>query len=213
MQLPIEIKILDPRAKVPAQGTPLSAGFDIVACIDEPISVRRGDHATLIPTGLAIFIGSSSATTMGLILPRSGLGHRRGLVLGNTAGVVDADYQNQWFVSAWNRGQNDEIIINPGDAIAQVVFVPVVHPEFKVVEAFSNVTQRSLGGLGSTGVSRVSDVTLLPGGGEVGCPGLVDAYSGFTNAGPVNVGSLGEPVEPVEPVEPEIPEFLRKRVA
>lgn len=153
----IQVKQLHPLAQLPKRGTDLSAGFDLVACIDKPMSIRYGEKATLIPTGLAIWIGSVGAyhKTMGLILPRSGLGHKQGLVLGNTVGVVDADYQNEWFVSAWNRGQQDEIIINPGDRFAQVVFVPVAHPEFEIVEQFDANTVRGLGGFGSTGVGDV----------------------------------------------------------
>lgn len=146
----VQIKLLDPRAAIPQRGTPMSAGYDLIACIDKPMSIRAGEAATLIPTGVAIFI--ADATVMGLILPRSGMGHKQGLVLGNTAGVIDGDYQNQWFVSAWNRGQQDEIVINPGDRIAQVVFVPVFHPSFDVVKEFSEWTVRGQGGFGSTGV-------------------------------------------------------------
>lgn len=146
----VQIKLLDPRAAVPQPATPMSAGYDLIAAINGPISIRAGEKATLIPTGVAIFIGD--ATVMGLILPRSGLGHKQGLVLGNTAGVIDGDYQNQWFVSAWNRGQQDEIVINPGERIAQVVFVPVLHPSFDVVREFSEWTVRGQGGFGSTGV-------------------------------------------------------------
>ena len=147
----VQIKLLDPRAVVPTQGTPMSAGYDLVACIDAPLCIRKGEPAVLIPTGVAIFI--ADAGVMGMILPRSGLGHKQGLALGNTAGVVDGDYQNQWFVSAWNRGQQDEIWINPGDRIAQVVFVPVIHPRFRVVKDFDGITVRGVGGFGSTGVT------------------------------------------------------------
>lgn len=146
----IQVKVLDPRAAVPVRGTQKSAGYDLIACIDEPISLRRGNKAVLIPTGLAIYI--DHAEVAGLILPRSGLGHKQGLILGNTLGLIDADYQNQWFVSAVNRGQQDEIVINPGERIAQAVFVPVIHPEFVKVEEFNEETERGLGGFGSTGV-------------------------------------------------------------
>ena len=135
---------------MPKRATPMSAGYDVVASLDIPVVIRKGDVATLIPLGFACFM--DNANVAGLILPRSGLGHKQGLVLGNTVGVVDGDYQNQWFASAWNRGQQDEIIINPGDRIAQIVFVPVIHPEFLQVDNFSEVTHRGLGGFGSTGV-------------------------------------------------------------
>lgn len=179
----VQIKRLDPRAVVPSQGTPMSAGYDLVACIDEPVVIRKGEPAVLIPTGVAIFI--ADAGVMGLILPRSGLGHKQGLALGNTAGVVDGDYQNQWFVSAWNRGQQDEIWINPGDRIAQAVFVPVVHPVFMEVENFDAWTVRGTGGFGSTGV-RSQPKTFEEAARPIMVPGagLIHPY-----------GSLGEPVE------------------
>ena len=128
----------------------MAAGYDIVACIDAPVILRRYDKATFIPTGIAIFMGRGDVAA--IILPRSGLGHKQGLVLGNTLGLVDGDYQNQWFVSAWNRGQQDEIVINPGDRIAQVVFVPVIHPHLVEMSEFSEETERGTGGFGSTGV-------------------------------------------------------------
>lgn len=149
----VQVKVLDHRYadQMLERGTDMSAGYDLIACIDKPLSLRRGDKAALIPTGMAIFIDCPDVAA--LILPRSGLGHKQGLVLGNTVGLVDADYQNQWFVSAANRGQQDEIIINPGDRIAQAVFVPVIHPDFHMVEEFTHETDRGLGGFGSTGVS------------------------------------------------------------
>lgn len=147
----VQIKVLDRRAGVPSRGTPMSAGYDLIAAINNPVKIRKGEAATLIPTGVAIYI--ADACVMGLILPRSGLGHKQGLVLGNTAGVIDGDYQNQWYVSAWNRGQQDEVVINPGDRIAQVVFVPVLHPVFHLVDEFGVQTKRGQGGFGSTGVT------------------------------------------------------------
>lgn len=146
----IEIRILHPLAAPPAQGTPDSAGYDLVACTDGPVKIRLDNPAVLIPTGVAIWIRDPGVA--GMILPRSGLGHKKGLVLGNTVGLIDADYQNQWYVSAWNRGGQccEEIIINPGDKIAQAVFVPVVHPQFTIVPEFSNESERGLGGFGST---------------------------------------------------------------
>lgn len=148
----VEVKVLDSRALLTVYGpaTPFSAGYDLVACVDAPVVLKKSDKAVLIPTGLAIHIDHKN--TAALILPRSGLGHKQGLVLGNSVGLIDADYQNQWFVSAWNRGQQDEIVIQPGEKIAQVVFTPVIHPEFRQVKDFSaGDTVRGLGGFGSTG--------------------------------------------------------------
>lgn len=152
MNIPkVQVKILDQRINGQLQrGTSMSAGYDLIACIDKPVSIRHGDKATMIPTGLAIYINDPNIAA--LILPRSGLGHKQGLALGNTVGLVDADYQNQWYVSAWNRGQQDEIVINPGDRFAQAVFIPVIHPNFEIVSEFSEETERGLGGFGSTGV-------------------------------------------------------------
>ena len=145
----LQIKILDSRAKVPTRGSALAAGYDLIACIDEPILLRHNDDAVLIPTGLAMF--SNHGDVAGIILPRSGLGHKQGLVLGNTLGLIDGDYQNEWYVSAWNRGQYDQIVIKPGDRIAQCIFVPVLHPNFMVVDEFDTESGRGLGGFGSTG--------------------------------------------------------------
>ena len=147
--LKVQVKVLDPKCAPPKSATTMSAGYDLIANIEEPIEITRTDKATLIPTGLAMFIGNPNVA--GIILPRSGLGHKKGLILGNTLGLIDADYQNEWFVSAWNRGQEYSIIIEPGERIAQVIFVPVIHPEFVVVDDFSNGTDRGLGGFGSTG--------------------------------------------------------------
>ena len=147
-QIKFQIKLLDKRGW-PQRATPFSAGYDVVACIDEPLIIKKGDKATLIPLGFACYMADGHVA--GLILPRSGLGHKQGLTLGNTVGVVDGDFQNQWFASAWNRGQQDEIVINPGDRLAQIVFVPVIHPDFEQVEEFHEVSERGLGGFGSTG--------------------------------------------------------------
>lgn len=157
----VQLKRLDPRAVIPAQGTTMSAGFDLVACIDAPITIKQGQPAVLIPTGLSIYIADKSV--VGLIVPRSGLGHKQGLVMGNTIGVIDADYQGHWYVSAWNRGQQIDIVINPGDRLAQVVFVPVVHPEFCIVHDFSDPTERGAGGYGSTGVSAIDEDRIAEG--------------------------------------------------
>lgn len=148
----MEVKILKPEFadKILKRGTQESAGYDLICATDEPVSIRNGEPATLIPTGFACDI-SNGGNIAGLILPRSGLGHKQGLVLGNSIGLIDGDYQNQWFISAWNRGQQDEIVIKPGDRIAQVIFVPVYHPDFLFVDEFVSVTERGQGGFGSTG--------------------------------------------------------------
>lgn len=145
-----QFKILDKRVNF-AAATTMSAGYDLQAAINEPIHITKSDKAVLIPTGIAVFMNDPSVCC--LILPRSGLGHKQGLVLGNSLGLIDPDFQNQMFVSAWNRGQQDVITINPLDKIAQCIFVPIIHPQFTQVEIFSEDTERGLGGFGSTGVA------------------------------------------------------------
>jgi dUTP pyrophosphatase len=147
----IEIKLLDARmAKhLPAYATPGSAGLDLRACLDAPLVVEPG-QATLIPTGLAMHIGDPGLAAM--LLPRSGLGHKHGIVLGNLVGLIDSDYQGQIFVSCWNRGQTT-FTIEPGDRIAQMVFVPVTQAEFEIVQDFAE-SQRGAGGFGHTGVKN-----------------------------------------------------------
>lgn len=144
----IDLKILDPRAKeqLPAYATPGAAGLDLRACIDAPIELRPG-QTELIPTGLAIHIGDPSLAA--IILPRSGLGHKHGIVLGNLVGLIDSDYQGQLFVSCWNRGQST-FTVNPMERIAQLVLVPVVQAQFNVVKDFAS-SERGAGGFGSTG--------------------------------------------------------------
>jgi len=159
----IEVKVLDERAAIPQYATDYSAGLDLVACIAQPLILFPGAPANLIPTGLAIYIDRPAI--MGVILPRSGNGHKRGLVLGNTAGIIDADYQGPLMISAWNRNTptqsdmlgisnyNDRCItIQPGERIAQLIFVPIVRATFRQVEEFTNNTARGAGGFGSTGV-------------------------------------------------------------
>lgn len=143
-----------------------SAGFDVRAAISEPIRLHRGGRSQLIGTGFKIHINDPSL--MAIIVPRSGNGHKRGLVLGNSVAIIDSDYQGEWFVSAWarpNRTQwtsttendfveNDTpeyVQINPGDRIAQIIFVPVIHPTFKIVDSLSASTSRGNGGFSSTG--------------------------------------------------------------
>ena len=145
---PIDLQVLDARMaeQIPAYATPGSAGLDLRACLDEAIALAPG-QTTLIPTGLAIHIGDPGLAA--IILPRSGLGHKHGIVLGNLVGLIDSDYQGQLMVSCWNRGQA-EFTINPMERIAQMVIVPVVQAAFRVVDDF-DASHRGEGGFGSTG--------------------------------------------------------------
>ncbi|GAB3372016.1 dUTP diphosphatase [Massilia agri] len=144
----IDLKILDPRMKelLPAYGTPGSAGLDLRACIDAPLTIEPG-QTVLVPTGLAIHIGDPGYAAM--ILPRSGLGHKNGIVLGNLVGLIDSDYQGQLMVSTWNRGHTT-FTLQPMDRLAQLVIVPVLQVGFNVVEEFAS-SERGAGGFGSTG--------------------------------------------------------------
>jgi dUTP pyrophosphatase len=144
----IDIKILDARMQdlLPAYATPGSAGLDLRACIDAPITIEAG-QTVLIPTGLAIHIGDPSYAAM--ILPRSGMGHKNGIVLGNLVGLIDSDYQGQLMVSTWNRGQG-AFTLNPMERLAQLIIVPVLQVGFTVVEEFGD-SERGVGGFGSTG--------------------------------------------------------------
>jgi len=148
----IELKILDPRIgdsiPLPTYTTSGSAGLDMRACIDEALGVEPGE-THLVPTGIAIHIEDPGLAAV--LLPRSGLGHKHGLVLGNLTGLIDSDYQGQVFISCWNRG-NKTYEIQPGERIAQMVFVPVEQVGFKVVEEFSD-SDRGEGGFGHTGTS------------------------------------------------------------
>lgn len=144
----IEVKILDPRMQeqLPAYATPGSAGLDLRACIDAPITIKPGE-THLIPTGLAIHIAEPGYAAM--ILPRSGMGHKHGIVLGNLVGLIDSDYQGQLMISTWNRGQA-EFTLNPMERLAQLVIVPVLQVAFNVVDEF-DTSERGDGGFGSTG--------------------------------------------------------------
>lgn len=150
MQKKIDIKILDPRIgqtfALPSYATPGSAGLDLRACLDTELSIAP-QATTLIPTGLAVHI--ADPTLAAVILPRSGLGHKHGIVLGNLVGLIDSDYQGQLMVSVWNRSAAS-FSIQPGDRIAQLVFLPVVQAEFNLVEDF-NATERGVGGFGHSG--------------------------------------------------------------
>ncbi|MBQ5939678.1 MULTISPECIES: dUTP diphosphatase [unclassified Massilia] len=144
----IDLKILDPRMKdfLPAYGTPGSAGLDLRACVDAPLTIEPG-QTVLVPTGLAIHIGDPGYAAM--ILPRSGLGHKNGIVLGNLVGLIDSDYQGQLMVSTWNRSQA-VFTLQPMDRLAQLIVVPVLQVGFNVVEEFAS-SERGAGGFGSTG--------------------------------------------------------------
>lgn len=144
----VDVRILDERIadRLPAYATAGSAGLDLRACIDAPIVLAPG-AAELLPTGIAIHIGDSGHAAM--ILPRSGLGHKHGIVLGNLVGLIDSDYQGPLMVSCWNRGQAP-FTIEPFERIAQLVVVPVVRAEFRVVASF-DASGRGSGGFGSTG--------------------------------------------------------------
>ena len=145
----IDIKILNSsiQDQLPAYATPGSAGLDLRAAIDAPITLEPG-QTTLIPTGMAIHLDDAGYAA--LILPRSGLGHKHGIVLGNLVGLIDSDYQGELMVSTWNRGQT-AFSIEPFERIAQLVIVPVVQAEFNIVNDFSQ-SDRGIGGFGSTGV-------------------------------------------------------------
>jgi dUTP pyrophosphatase len=144
----IDIRILDARLKeqLPAYATPGSAGLDLRACIEKPLDLLPG-QSELIPSGLAIHLGDPGLAA--IVLPRSGLGHRHGIVLGNLVGLIDSDYQGQIFVSLWNRGAQP-FALKPMERIAQLVIVPVVQVAFNVVDEFE-VSHRGAGGFGSTG--------------------------------------------------------------
>jgi dUTP pyrophosphatase len=146
----IELKILDPRLgsefPLPHYATDGSAGMDLRACLESPLEIKPG-QTELIPTGLAIHVADPSVAA--IILPRSGLGHKHGIVLGNLVGLIDSDYQGQVFVSCWNRGENP-FKIEVGERIAQMVFVPVIQAEFDIVEDF-DASRRGAGGFGHSG--------------------------------------------------------------
>ena len=150
MQEQVELKILDKRIgnefPLPRYATHGSAGMDLYACLDEHLHISPGE-THLVPSGIAIHI--ENAGLAAVLLPRSGLGHKHGIVLGNLVGLIDSDYQGQIFISVWNRG-HEAFTIEPGDRIAQMVFVPVVQAEFRVVEEFEE-SKRGGGGFGHSG--------------------------------------------------------------
>ena len=144
----LAVRILDARlhGQLPAYASAGAAGLDLRACIEAPLSIEPGS-THLIPTGLAIHIADPAYAAM--ILPRSGLGHKHGIVLGNLVGVIDSDYQGELMVSTWNRG-NTRFVLNPMERLAQLVIVPVLQVGFRVVESFED-SERGEGGFGSTG--------------------------------------------------------------
>ena len=144
----LDVKILDPRMReqLPAYATPGAAGLDLRACIDQTLEIAPGT-THLIPSGLAIHIGDPGYAA--IALPRSGLGHKHGIVLGNLVGLIDSDYQGQVFVSLWNRGQTS-FTLNPMERIAQLVIVPILQVQLNIVDEFS-ASNRGAGGFGSTG--------------------------------------------------------------
>jgi len=149
--LDLQVRLLDPRLghewPLPAHATDGSAGIDLRAALDEPLVLAPGD-AALVPSGMAIHIGDPGLCAV--ILPRSGLGHKHGIVLGNGTGLIDADYQGPLLISVWNRGR-EAFTIEPGDRIAQLVLLPVVRARLQVVDTF-NDSARGAGGFGHTGV-------------------------------------------------------------
>jgi len=144
----LEVRILDPRIRssLPHYATPGAVGLDLRACLEAPLTLQPGD-SQLVPSGLAIHLGDSGLAA--ILLPRSGLGAKHGIVLGNLVGLIDSDYQGQIFVSVWNRGKT-AFTVQPLERIAQLVVVPVVQVEFQVVEQF-DASARGAGGFGSTG--------------------------------------------------------------
>ncbi len=148
MSLNVDVKILDSRLlqEMPNYATPGSAGLDLRACLDEPKTIEPSE-TILIPTGMAIHIDNTYYAA--LILPRSGLGHKHGIVLGNLVGLIDSDYQGQLMVSCWNRSQN-AFVINAMERIAQLVIVPIIQADFHIVDEFTD-SERGEGGFGSTG--------------------------------------------------------------
>ena len=151
--VPVEMKLLDQRLHewgLPTYQSALAAAIDLHACVDAPVELHPGTAPALISSGIAIHIGDPGLAA--LVLPRSGLGHRKGLVLGNLVGLIDADYTGPILVSAWNRNTGgDPIILQPGERFAQLMFVPVVRAAFRLVDSFSAESARGAGGFGSTG--------------------------------------------------------------
>ena len=149
-----ELKILDPRLHewgLPAYHSDMAAGIDLRACIDEPLALQPQAQATMVPSGIAILINRPDVVAF--VLARSGLGGRQGVILGQSVGTIDPDYSGPWLIPLINRNAlgTPPVVINPGDRIAQAVFVPLIRPTFRIVEEFSATTSRGAGGFGSTG--------------------------------------------------------------
>lgn len=151
----VELRVLDARLHewgLPTYQSDHAAAIDLHACLDGPLELAPGGAAVLVPAGFALHIANPAVAA--LILPRSGLGHKKGLVLGNTAGLIDPDYTGPIMVSAWNRNASGEaLVLQPGERFAQMMFVPVIRPSLQCVDAFSLVTTRGGGGFGSTGAT------------------------------------------------------------
>lgn len=150
----IEVRILDERIRewgLPRYHSEMAAAIDLFACLDAPLALEAQAPAQLVPAGISLHIGDPGIAA--IVVPRSGLGHRKGLVLGNLVGVIDADYLGPVMISVWNRcaAGSDPIVIEPGERIAQMMFVPILRPRFSVVDKFSRTTARGAGGFGSTG--------------------------------------------------------------
>ncbi len=149
----VEVRVLDPRLHewgLPAYQSDWAAGIDLRACIAAPLVLEPGTAAVLVPTGLAV--GMARPDMVGFALPRSGLGHKHGLILGQSVGTIDADYHGEIFISAWLRPEMPAYTVQPGDRIAQLVFLPILRPEFTVVQAFTAPSTRGAGRFGSTGI-------------------------------------------------------------
>jgi dUTP pyrophosphatase len=147
----VEIKLLDDRLHawgLPRYQSALAAAIDLHACLDAPLTISPASPPALISAGFAVHMADPHLAA--LVLPRSGMGHKRGLVLGNLVGLIDPDYTGPIMVSAWNRGQQD-VVLTPGERFAQMLFVPVIRPELVAVADFSAVSERGTGGFGSTG--------------------------------------------------------------
>ena len=149
----VELRVLDPRLHewgLPTYQSVMAAAIDLHACLDRPLELHPGAAPALVSSGIAIHIADPGLAA--LVLPRSGLGHRKGLVLGNLVGLIDADYTGAVMVSAWNRNAGGEpIVLQPGERFAQMMFVPVIRPSFHLVDDFSAGSTRGAGGFGSTG--------------------------------------------------------------
>ena len=150
----VELRVIDERLHewgLPRYQTEMAAGIDLHACIDTPLTLQPQAPAVLIPSGIALLMNDPYMAAV--LLARSGLGHKKGLILGQSVGLIDADYADQIYISAWLRTPpgSAPLVIEPGDRVAQLVFVPILRPALRVVEAFSSETGRGLGGFGSTG--------------------------------------------------------------